>query len=150
MIRFQDLTVADVMTPDPVCLPADATLGEAERLFLDTGLEEAPVTDDEGRYLGSCGLRHLLAVRCASGASPRTVGGLELRPGPICDAEIRLAQACQHMIRERAHRLIVLDDQERPIGVVSSVEAARVFACVEDMSNARRRGPRASSAPQTA
>ena len=134
MIRFQDLLVSDVMTADPVSLPSDATLAEAEALLLERGLEAAPVIDDEGLYLGSCGLRLLLEARRAGLPKARTVGCLELEREHVCGAELRLAQACQQMIRERAHRLVVVEGA-RPIGVVSSVEAARVLACLEDMSS---------------
>lgn len=136
MIRFQDLLVSDVMTADPITLPSDATLAEAEVLLLDKGLEAAPVVDDEGVYLGSCGMRLLLQARRDALPKARTVGCLELEREHVCTADLRLAQACQQMIRERAHRLVVVEG-ERPVGVVSSVEAARVLACLEDMGAQR-------------
>jgi len=136
VIRFQDLTVADVMTPEPLCLPSDATLTEAEEVLLAAGIEEAPILDEGGLYRGSCSLRDLLSAR-RDGAGVRTVGGLTGKASPTCAGDLRLAQACQLMIRERAHRVVVVDEG-RPIGLVSCVEAARVLACLEDLSHSRK------------
>ena len=136
MIRFQDLTVKDVMTPDPLCLPSDATLAEAETVLLDAGIDEAPILDEEGGYRGSCSLRKLLEAR-RSGGSVQTVGGLTGKSSPTCSDELRLAQACQLMIRERSQRLVVVKEG-RPVGIVSCVEAARVLACLEDLSHSRK------------
>lgn len=136
MIRFQDLTVKDVMTPDPICLPSDATFAEAEAILLEAEIEEAPILGEEGEYRGSCSLRDLLLAR-RSGDGPRTVGSLQGGGSPTCSGSLRLAQACQLMIRERAHRVVVVEDQ-RPIGLVSCVEAARVLACLEDLSHSRK------------
>lgn len=136
MIRFQDLTVQDVMTPEPMCLPSDATLAEAEELLLDAGVEEAPILDEEGFYRGSCSLRKLLDAR-RKGTAAMTVGGLSGKVSPTCEGDLRLAQACQLMIRERSHRVVVVEEG-RPVGLVSCVEAARVLACLEDLSHSRK------------
>lgn len=136
MIRFQDLTVCDVMTTDPICLSSDTTLEEAEVLLLEAGIDEAPIIGDSGEYQGSCSVRDLLRAR-REGSGPRTVGGLGSPPTPSCSGSLRLAQACQLMIREHSRRLIVVVEG-RPVGVVSSVEAARVLACLEDLSHERK------------
>lgn len=136
MIRFQDLTVQDVMTPSPVCLSSDVTLFEAEDILLAAGIEEAPILDEEGAYRGSCSLRKLLEARRAGGP-PLTVGALNGKVSPTCSGQLRLAQACQLMIRERAHRVVVVEEG-RPVGMVSAVEAARVLACLEDLSSSRK------------
>lgn len=133
MIRFQDLCVADVMTREPVCLSEETTLFEAEELLLGRELEAAPVLDRDGLFQGSCGIRTLLQARRAASPDEQSVGGLELELGRTCEPSLRLAQACQQMIREHAHRLVVLEEG-RPIGIVSSIEAARVLACLEDLS----------------
>tara|TARA_R110002072_G_scaffold87431_2_gene197344 strand:+ start:2081 stop:2506 length:426 start_codon:yes stop_codon:yes gene_type:complete len=124
------------MTPDPLCLPSDATLAEAEAILLEAGIEEAPILDEEGRFRGSCSLRSLLGAR-REGGGIRTVGGLGGKPSPTCSGELRLAQACQLMVRERAYRVVVVEDG-RPVGLVSCVEAARVLACLEDLSHSRK------------
>src|SRR5262249_28883167 len=45
-------TAADLMTPDPVSIRADATLREALALLIDRGFSAAPVIDAAGRPVG--------------------------------------------------------------------------------------------------
>jgi CBS domain-containing protein len=43
---------ADLMTPEPVTIPVDATLTEAIRLLVDRRISAAPVVDGSGRAIG--------------------------------------------------------------------------------------------------
>src|SRR6516225_9052155 len=45
-------TAADLMTPNPVSVEADALVGEAIALLIDRGISAAPVIDDAGRPIG--------------------------------------------------------------------------------------------------
>jgi len=45
-------TAADLMTPNPVSIRADATLREALALLIDHGFSAAPVIDEAGRPVG--------------------------------------------------------------------------------------------------
>ena len=45
-------TAADLMTPNPVSIRADAPVKEAAALFTDKGFSAAPVIDEAGRPLG--------------------------------------------------------------------------------------------------
>ncbi|MGE0710605.1 MAG: CBS domain-containing protein [Planctomycetota bacterium] len=137
MIRYQDLRVKDVLSGPPRTYPADATLDEAEEALLleDPSCEGVLVVDDDGNFLGSITLCDL--VRARRERSARTVGGAMHRDVPTCGPDERLARACQLMIRGRSHRCVVLDGR-RPLGAVTVTDAARVMACLEDLS---RRGP---------
>ena len=60
---------ADVMTPHPVCVRADATPAEALALVLEHGVKRLPVVDDQGRLVGlvgRAGLMHALLPAVAS------------------------------------------------------------------------------------
>jgi CBS domain-containing protein len=45
-------TAADLMTPNPVSISADATVHEATALLIDKGISAAPVIDRAGRPIG--------------------------------------------------------------------------------------------------
>jgi len=45
-------TAADLMTPNPVSIAADATVKEATAFFADKGFSAAPVIDEAGRPVG--------------------------------------------------------------------------------------------------
>lgn len=130
MIRYQDLTVADVMTPNPVCLSNDLSVTEAETRLLEISSEGAPVVDGTGRFLGVVTLARLTAVRHAGGSFADAIR----EDAPTCLKDVSFGQACQLLVRARAHRCVVLDEDERPLGIVTGVDAARVLACLEDLA----------------
>ena len=45
-------TAADLMTPNPISVEADAFVGEAIALLIDRGISAAPVIDETGRPIG--------------------------------------------------------------------------------------------------
>jgi CBS domain-containing protein len=45
-------TAADLMTPNPISVEADALVGEAIALLIDRGISAAPVIDEAGRPIG--------------------------------------------------------------------------------------------------
>lgn len=130
MIRYQDLTVADVMTPNPVCLSNDLSVAEAEARLLEISSEGAPVVDGAGRFLGVVTLARLTAARHAGSSFVDAIR----EDAPTCKKEVSFGQACQHLVRARAHRCVVVDEDEHPIGIVTGVDAARVLACLEDLA----------------
>lgn len=56
------LTVADVMTPDPLIIRANLGVTEAIEAMRDRGVRRAPVVDDAGSLLGVITLDDLLPV----------------------------------------------------------------------------------------
>ncbi len=56
------LTVGDVMSRDPLCVPADAELTEAIAMLASRGVRRAPVIDAEGGLVGVITLDDLLPV----------------------------------------------------------------------------------------
>jgi CBS-domain-containing membrane protein len=53
-------TAADLMTPEPVTIAANATLKEAILLLADRRISAAPVVDDAGRAIGVVSLRDIV------------------------------------------------------------------------------------------
>jgi CBS domain-containing protein len=50
--RPRPATAADLMTPNPVCIPASATVEEVIAFLADTGYSAAPVIDSADRPIG--------------------------------------------------------------------------------------------------
>ncbi len=57
-------TATDVMTPDPVTLPLNATVLEATKTLLDRGISAAPVIDDRGLPVGILSRSDLVSHQC--------------------------------------------------------------------------------------
>lgn len=49
---LSQLIVEKIMTPDPVTITADATIGEAARVMLENRISGLPVVDSEGKLQG--------------------------------------------------------------------------------------------------
>ncbi len=63
---------ADVMTPHPVCVRADATPAEALALVLAHGVKRLPVVDEQGRLVGLVGRAGLMRALLPAVASEST------------------------------------------------------------------------------
>lgn len=139
----QDLRAGDVMTPLPDVIDADRPLGEACALILREGLSALPVVDRGGRALGVISARDLLLrlepllhpgasleepALVALGA--RRVRECLLRPAATCAPGETLGDACQRMVRERVHRLVIVESTRRVAGVLSAVDVVRALACM--------------------
>ncbi len=57
-----DLTVADFMVPNPVCVRPDFTLSEVDSLINEHRISILPVIDEEGRYMGEINILDILKV----------------------------------------------------------------------------------------
>jgi acetoin utilization protein AcuB len=49
---MSNLIVERIMTPDPICVHADQTIGEVARIMLENRISGLPVIDHEGNLLG--------------------------------------------------------------------------------------------------
>ena len=49
---ISNLKIEQIMTPDPLTISQNATIGEAARLMMDNKISGLPVVDDEGKVVG--------------------------------------------------------------------------------------------------
>lgn len=142
MIESTHLTVADLMTIDPVVVRADASLEEAEALLLRYHISGLPVVDEAGALVGVVSQTDLLWR-----ASPRLSSLLRGSGSRLCVAEIMsspsitvpwtasLGEAARVMADQRVHRLVIVDDHDRPTGVLSAMDF--VYLAAEAASRQR-------------
>jgi CBS domain-containing protein len=129
------LSAGDLMTIDPVVVAVDAPIEEAERLILDHGVSGLPVVDRDGDVLGvvsQTDFMHLadpdvrgLIHHKASGIR---VGEIMSRPPVTVGISTPLVEAARRMVSERVHRVVVVDDEQRPLGVLSAMDFVTLFA----------------------
>lgn len=130
-----DLRVADLMTLDPVSIPLDATIEEAEVLLRHHRITGLPVIDADDRLVGVISQTDLLylalpSVRALirhSGSSIR-VGEVMSTPPITIDAAARLTDAARMMDRDHLHRLVVVDAHGHPIGVLAAMDFVALAA----------------------
>jgi CBS domain-containing protein len=160
--RLLSLRVGDIMNDDVVQISAAATVGEAANILSDNDITGAPVVDGDGRCVGVLSVTDLallplhdqrlkalgealpwspdatLAKRAhglfSAGVDPNQP--VEDHMSPLVqtiDAAAPIMNAARVLCRERIHRLIIVDDHQRPVGIVSTLDlVASMIAAVEE------------------
>jgi CBS-domain-containing membrane protein len=154
--RLEELLVADVMTREVAALSAAATMEEAAKLLKSHGISGAPVVDNEGRCIGVLSAVDFLQFdqrNAALGYSGPERAGVGRRQPPwnsvqrYMTAPAHTVLATAHMLlaadlmcTKHVHRLIVLDDRDTPVGLVSTLDivSAMVHAVDENRQGSRQ------------
>ena len=139
--------VIDVMTPDPISVYKDATLLEAGRLLRRHNVRALVVTDSDGRYCGLITTR-MLAERYIASTDMLTEDGsnsmavaadliasLEQKVADITETDVLildkeglLKEAIEDLMANALREAVVLDDDERCIGIVTRTDVASRYA----------------------
>ncbi|MBS0196493.1 MAG: CBS domain-containing protein [Planctomycetes bacterium] len=148
-----DLRARDIMSVDLVCVSPSATIRDLARIFEDHEISGAPVVDQEGRVIGVVTKTDLIR-RCSEGTSDIPPAYLfevlseqdedeetsEVIPEPlICvedfmtedplmvSPEVPAAAVARMMYEKRIHRVIVVDGERFPIGMITSLDLLGAF-----------------------
>jgi len=130
-----DLRVADLMTIDPVAVAADARIEDAEQLLRDHRITGLPVVDPEGRLVGVISQTDLLYLSTPSVQAlirhrerGIRVGEVMSVPPVTIESTATLRDAARVMNTDRLHRLVAVDSDGHPIGVISSMDFVALAA----------------------
>lgn len=114
------LRVSEIMNGELFSVGKEDQVDMALRAVLLLGITGVPVVDEEGKPLGLVSLRDLVADGPGT-----TVGERMTRPPATVPAEARIGAAARILAGTRYHRLIVVDEDGRAVGMVSSVDIIR-------------------------
>jgi CBS domain-containing protein len=132
-IETTDLRVGDVMSFNPVVIGPEEPATEAERLIKTYRVSGLPVVDD-GVAVGVVSQTDLAVARSSELISanwPRMrVRHLMSVPAVSVHLGTSMEHAARLMLTRHIHRPVVVDDEDRAIGVVSSLDLLR--ALVDD------------------
>jgi len=127
--------VADLMTIDPIVVADDAPIEEAEHLMRTCRVSGLPVVDAHGSLVGvisQTDFIHLDSPDVRSlirhATSGVRVGEVMSRPAVTVPMTSGLTDAARRMIVEQIHRLVVVDEQQRPRGVLSAIDFVALAA----------------------
>jgi CBS domain-containing protein len=130
-----DLRVADLMTIDPVSVRAEATVEEAEELLRHYHVSGLPVVDERGSLVGVISQTDLLYLAAPSvralirrSESEIRVGEVMSVPPVTIDGSALLIEAARIMHSQRLHRLVVVDGDAHPTGVLSAMDFVALVA----------------------
>jgi CBS domain-containing protein len=132
---WQTLRVADVMTIDPITVASDASIEVAERLLRVNRITGLPVLDPNGDLVGVISQTDLLlagrpSIEMALRNRPSglRVGELMSSPALTVPLDAPLREAARQMRDGRVHRLVAVDEDGRPVGVLASMDFVTLFA----------------------
>jgi len=129
------LLVADVMTIDPIVVGVDSTLEDAARLLHAYSITGLPVVDAGGSLVGVISQTDLLFV--GGGAVGRAiraqatgirVGELMTSPAVTVSMTTSLEEAARVMRDGHIHRVVAVDEDGRPVGVLSAMDFVDLYA----------------------
>lgn len=122
-------SVGNLMTIDPITVEPGTPAHEAEALLKTYRISGLPVVEED-HLIGVLSQTDLLAARSSeliSGNWPRLrVRHLMSHPPITVRTDSSVTDAAARMIEEHVHRLVVVDDDGRPIGVVTPLDLLRV------------------------
>jgi CBS domain-containing protein len=131
----RELMAGDFMTIDPVVVAVDAPIEEAERLILDRRVSGLPVIDHRGALVGvvsQTDFMHIANPDVRSlihhKASGIRVGEVMSVPPLTVKLTTSLMEAARVMRAEQVHRVVVVDGEQRPLGVLSAMDFVTLFA----------------------
>ncbi len=148
---FAMLTAADVMSRDVMMIPQQMDLHEAAHLLSQLHVSGAPVIDDNGVCIGVLSATDF--VHWAEGQSPQPepAGNVEkvcadwqivesdsppadsvagyMTPNTVTAGEhASLAALAGKMIDAHVHRIIIVNEHNQPVGVVSTMDILAALA----------------------
>jgi CBS domain-containing protein len=134
-MHSNDMLIADLMTIDPVTVAVDALLEEVAHLCQANGISGLPVIDDEGRLVGVISQTDLVAIHDSrvgrlirAEPSGLRVGEVMTSPAVTLPMTASLRDAARLMRDEHIHRVVAIDDDGRPAGVLSSSDFVTLYA----------------------
>jgi CBS-domain-containing membrane protein len=158
--RLLSLRVSDLMSSPVTTVSECDSMGDAARILAESGITGAPVVDVAGRCVGMLSATDyaMREHRLAQGEEKLSFGheheltrsaeDESFRIESIAHDRVRehmspavqtinetasMINAARVMCREHIHRLVIIDQDERPVGLISSLDlVAAMIAVVEE------------------
>lgn len=125
----QEKKAQEVMTSPVVTAREDEALGHVVQQLLDKGLKRMPVVDADGKLVGMVSRLDILRATAGNGGGQQeqapaphpgqTIGELMTSEVPVVHVNDDLTDVLQHLLKADIKRVIVLDEQDRPAGIIT-------------------------------
>jgi CBS domain-containing protein len=125
-------TVASLMTRRPVVVTEEDAIAVVAELLAGYDITGLPVVDPTGRLVGVISQTDLVRLRGSTlpwtGWHGLMVRDLMTTPARTIAASAPLDEAARRMTADHVHRLVVVDNRQTPIGVISESDLVREIA----------------------
>jgi CBS domain-containing protein len=120
------------MTSPAITVRDDEALGVAAARMAEHGIKRLPVLNQSGKLVGVLSRVDVLqqvvteeakkhAAKAPSGAA-RTLGEIMIKEVPTVGENTQLADVIAEFLRTGTRRLVVIDDEGRPLGLISDAD----------------------------
>ena len=120
--------IGNLMSVDPIVIDSDAAAAEAERLMKTYRVTGLPVMH-QGHLAGVVSQSDVIVARSSEMIGPHwdrvRVRHLMTSPAVTIHATATVRHAAALMLEREIHRLVVVDDDGQPIGVVTTLDLLR-------------------------
>lgn len=116
----------DVMTPDPACCKANATIDQVAMLMVQSDCGEIPVVDDIGQPIGVITDRDIVSRVVAQGKNPLGHMAADFMSKPVVTvrSDTPLTDVVTTMQKHQIRRVPVTDDRGCCTGIIAQADIA--------------------------
>jgi CBS domain-containing protein len=132
---LKELVVGEVMSLDPITVSTDASIEQAQEILRANHITGLPVVDENGNLVGVLSQTDLVwgpglhvAALLRKKPSGLRVGELMTSPAVTVDMDTPVIEAARIMLRNRVHRLVAVNPQGHPVGVLSATDYVSLAA----------------------
>lgn len=127
----KDTTVAEHMRRDILTILSSETVAFFSHRVLRSMITGAPVVDDEGRLIGVVSATDLAGIISREETWPMigelTVGDIMTTYTITARPTESVREVLRKMLSFRLHRIIIVDENEKPVGLMSSMDATKLL-----------------------
>jgi CBS domain-containing protein len=140
--RLRTLHVSDVMNRNVIKLNAQQRMSEIAKEFSAHNISAAPVVDESGRCIGILSATDFLQRKSADTADAIDVASSYMtRTVRTVQPNMLLLNAAILMNAEHIHRLPVVDENQRIVGMISTMDVvAAVINSIDEMESMKFQG----------
>jgi len=120
---FVCMKVRDIMTPYPMTVGPEQTVGQVAMLFMENKIDGIPVADVSGRLIGLFTKSHIFRVINSDGNLNRKVGEMMTTELLVGHADDEFGE----VVDATVPRLPVVDDDGRVVGILTRGDIAKAF-----------------------
>jgi len=121
-------TVADIMTRGVLSIPPTAPVEALARGLERMGVHGAPVKDEAGRVYGMVSVADLADPEKGGHWEDKTVADIMTPVILAVNIADPVEEVVRRMVDTGSHRLLVVDELEHPVGIVTPMDVLRAVA----------------------
>jgi len=121
------MRVEEVMTRNPMTVSMDTTVADVARKMAEKDIGFIPIVDGQGRAIGTVTDRDIVIRVVAKELDPKTAKLRDFGGNQVVFVRPRddVSRARELMQQHKVQRILVCDDQGKPVGVISLQDLAR-------------------------